>query len=163
MVVELMENLGIRRAGGIIIAVLHRMVNAAGCGVAENIIIRGLGCLGLALSGFRSYRGRRIRVPFRVSVINSVRRSGSGNTSVGVRSRCEVDCCHDCVGFGRCHFVKNNCVGFGVIVGAGAVKGLKINHLCQGRVSGGGAVGIVEGVCDVGGVCGIIIAIGVGC
>ena len=89
--VELMDNLYKISAGGIIITVLHRVVNGAIVGVARNIVIRGLGCLGLAFAGFRSYRSPRVRVPFRVSVINLVLGGVGGNTNVGVGR-------HDCVG-----------------------------------------------------------------
>ena len=74
MVVKAIDN-SVERAGGSVIAVFHRVVNAAVAGSpgktvvrSGNIVIRGAG-LGLALSGFRRYSGPRVRVSFRVSVV----------------------------------------------------------------------------------------------
>ena len=92
MAVELIDNL-IKSTGGIIMAIVHRVVNAV-AGVTGCIVIRGVGVtvagsvggkfisrgmegLGLARPG-SSYRGPRFRVPFRVRVINAVLGCGGG-------------------------------------------------------------------------------------
>ena len=128
---------------------------------------------GLFLSGFDLSPG--VRVPFGVGVINAFLGGGGGYTRWVVGGNCLVE--NNRVRFsvisvgmgicGRPKRVVGICV-HGKVAGSGGddvgmffhVR-LKIKHLCRGRVSvvvvGAGAVGVV------GLVCGIILAIGVGC
>lgn len=163
VIVELVENL-CKRAGGIIVAVFHRVISAAvGRRSRRNVIIR-LGWLGLILSGFGSYIDPRVRVPFRIGGRNSF--FGGGNVGgfwvVWFKENTRVIAVHVHVGvvvdvgWLRDHVVGIAGVNRGVAIGArGAVVGrgvscggrtgvgfigvsvvvwLEINHLVRGRV-----------------------------